>query len=103
MGGATASAQDESIARDFAASVERFNALDPMSPNTLNARLAFADFLVKRSGEECHVPLQAAQEQLDLIAANPALPFLPSGLAHAADIDYQIHLGRAACNATAET
>jgi tetratricopeptide (TPR) repeat protein len=103
MSGATASAQDESIARDFAASIERLNALDPMSPNTLNARLAFADFLAKRSSDACHVQLDAAQAQLDLITANPVLPFLPSGLARAADVDYQIHWGRSTCNATSET
>jgi tetratricopeptide (TPR) repeat protein len=93
---------DESIAQDFAASIERSNALDPLSPNTLNARLAFADFLAKRSGEKCRIQLDAAEKQLDQIEANPALPFLPSGLARAADVDYQVHLGRASCNANAE-
>jgi tetratricopeptide (TPR) repeat protein len=92
---------DAAIARDFAASVERSNALDPYSPNALNARLAFADFLAKRHSDECQTPLDAAQLQLDLITANPALPFLPTGLARAADVGYQIHLGRASCNADA--
>lgn len=101
---ANASGDDESLAKEFAISIERLSALDPRSPNTLNARLAYADFQSKRSGGQCSVQLDAAQKQLDLVAENPALPLLlASGLARAAAVDYEIHLNRASCNADAET
>jgi hypothetical protein len=97
-------ADDESAAQEFAASVERLSELDPQSPNTLTARLAYADFQAKRGGAQCPIQLDDAQKQLDLVAANPALPLiLPGGLARAAALDYLIHAGRSSCNASAET
>jgi tetratricopeptide (TPR) repeat protein len=102
--GAPARAEtDESIAQEFTASIERFNARDPQSPDTLNARLAYADFLTKQADGNCRAHLNTAREQLDLVTASPAQSLaVPAGLAHAAGIDFQIHLGNASCDANAE-
>jgi tetratricopeptide (TPR) repeat protein len=91
---------DASSAREIAAAIERFNASDPQSPDTLNARLAYAGFLARGEAGDCRTRLDSAQSQLDLVKANPALDaVLPAGLARAANVDYQIHAARAACGA----
>ena len=91
---------DASSAKEFAASIESFNARDPRSPDTLNARLAYAAFLARGQAGDCRTRLDDAQSQLDLVKANPALDAtLPAGLARAIDVDYQIHSARAACGA----
>jgi tetratricopeptide (TPR) repeat protein len=88
----------ESSAKELAASIERFNARDPQSPDTLSARLAYAIFLAKIEGGNCQTRLDSAQKQLDLVNASPALDaVLPGGLARATQVDYQIHAARAAC------
>ncbi len=88
----------ENSAKDLAASIERFNARDPQSPDTLNARLAYAVILAHMDGGDCRTRLQSAQSQLDLVNASPALDVaLPAGLARAADAEYQVHLAKAAC------
>jgi hypothetical protein len=90
----------ESSAKEFTSAIERFNASDPQSPDTLNARLAYAAFLAQGENGDCRTRLDGAQSQLDLVKANPALDaVLPAGLARATDIDYQIHSARAACGA----
>ena len=43
----------ERSAKEFAASIERFNARDPQSPDTLNARLSYAVFLAKMRAGDC--------------------------------------------------
>jgi tetratricopeptide (TPR) repeat protein len=97
------SADDESNAKEFSSAIDRLNALDPQSPETLNIRLDYADFLAKAQGGDCHVRLENAQAQLDSARASPALGIeLPSGLARAADVEYQIHFARASCGASAE-
>jgi hypothetical protein len=104
VGAAAAAETDDSIAQAFASSIELFSSRDPESPDTLNSRLAFADFLAKTGGGECLAQLNSAQQQLDLATATPALSLIvPLGPAHAAGVDYQIHLGRASCDANAET
>jgi tetratricopeptide (TPR) repeat protein len=93
---------DASSAKEIAAAIKRFNASDPQSPDTLNARLAYAAFLARGEAGDCRTRLDSAQSQLDLVKANPALDVvLPSGQARATDVDYQIHSARAACGAPA--
>jgi tetratricopeptide (TPR) repeat protein len=89
---------DDFSARTFVVAIDSFNALDPQSPDTLNARLAYARFLTKLEGGDCRAHLDEAQGQLDTVTANPALAVLiPSGLAVVADIEYQLHSARASC------
>lgn len=93
---------DESSAKEFAASIELFNARDPQSPDTLNARLAYARFLTKLEAADCQAHLDEAQAQLDVATADRAFAVvIPSGLALVADIEYQLHLARASCGAGA--
>jgi hypothetical protein len=93
---------DEASAKLFAAAIDSFNALDPQSPDTLNTRLAYANFLIKLDSGDCRAQLDDAQAQLDAARASPALAVaLPSGLAHVADIEYQLHSARASCGASA--
>jgi tetratricopeptide (TPR) repeat protein len=88
----------ESSTKEFAAAIERFNARDPQSPDTLNARLAYAALLARGDTGNCQTRLDDAQRQLDLVKANSALDAtLAAGLARAADVDYQIHSARAGC------
>jgi tetratricopeptide (TPR) repeat protein len=85
-------------AKEIAASLERFNARDPQSPDTLNARLAYAVLLAQMEGGDCRARLDIAQSQLDLANASPALGIaLPAGLARAADAEYKVHSARAGC------
>lgn len=89
----------ESRAKEAAASIERFNARDPQSPDTLNARLSYAVFLAQMEGGDCRTRLENAQGQLDLVKANPALELaIPAGAARAADAEYQVHSARAVCS-----
>ncbi len=84
--------------KEFAAAIERFSASDPQSPETLNARLAYAAVLVRGDAADCRTRLDDAQSQLELVKANPVLDaVLPAGLARATDLDYQIHSARAVC------
>jgi tetratricopeptide (TPR) repeat protein len=95
-----AATDDDSIARPFIVTIDNFNALDPQSPDTLNSRLAYARFLTKLEGGDCHAHLDEAQHQLDVATANRAFAMVvPSGLALVADIGYQLHTARAACGA----
>ena len=87
-----------SSAQEFAVAIERFNASDPQSPDTLNARLAYAAFLARNEAGDCRTRLDSAQSQLNLVKANPSLDaVLPAGLARASDVGYEIHSARAAC------
>jgi tetratricopeptide (TPR) repeat protein len=97
-----ASADDDTSARTFAAAIDSFNALDPQSPDTLNARLAYARFLTKLEGADCQAHLDEAQGQLDVATADQTFAVvIPSGPALVADIEYQLHLARASCGASA--
>jgi hypothetical protein len=97
-----APADDDASAKRFAADIDGFNALDPQSPDTLNARLAYARFLSKLEGGDCRAHLDEAQGQLDVATASRALAMvIPSGLALVGDIEYQLHLARASCGASA--
>lgn len=97
-----ASTDDDSIARPFIVAIDNFNALDPQSPDTLNTRLSYARFLTKLEGGDCHAHLDEAQSQLDVATANRAFAMvIPAGSAVVADIEYQLHLARAACDTSA--
>ena len=94
----TAPTDDDTSAKQFAAAIEGFNALDPQSPDTLNTRLAYANFLTQLEGGDCRAHLDEAQAQLDAAQATRAFAFvLPAGLARVAHIEYQLHSARASC------
>ena len=86
-------------AADFEAAIVRFQQEDPLSPQMLNARLDYADFLSDAAGIDCEQKLTAAQSQLDMVAARPAIDvLLPLAPARIADGEYRIHLARATCS-----
>jgi hypothetical protein len=95
------SSKDDVIAKQFADAIDSSNAQDPQSPDTLNTRLGFADFLAKSEGGDCHMRLENAQNQLDTARASQAGIALPFALAREAAVDYQIHVGRASCDSSA--
>jgi hypothetical protein len=95
------STKDEVIAKQFADAIDSSNADDSQSPDTLNTRLGFADFLAKSEGGDCHMRLENAQNQLDAARASQAGIALPFALAREAAVDYQIHVGRASCDSSA--
>ena len=98
----TVPTDEETSAKQFAAAIDSFNSLDPQSPDTLNTRLAYANFLTKLDSGDCRAHLDEAQAQLDAAQATRALAVaLPSGLARAADVEYQLHSARASCGASA--
>jgi tetratricopeptide (TPR) repeat protein len=85
-------------AADFEAAIVRFQQEDPQSPQMLNARLDYADFLSDAAEPDCGQKLTAAQSQLDMVAARPAIDvLLPPAPARIADGEYRIHLARATC------
>jgi hypothetical protein len=93
---------DNIIARPFIVAIDNFNALDPQSPDTLITRLSYARFLTKLEAGDCRAHLDEAQRQLDVARANRAFALVvPAGSAVLADIEYQLHLARAACGASA--
>lgn len=96
------SPSDEPDKQALVTAIDALNAVDPQSPETLNARLQYADFLAKAESEDCRTRLDTAQSQLDLVRASPAVSLaLPWGAARQADIDYQIHFARADCGSSA--
>jgi len=91
-------APEPAKAADFEAAIVRFQQEDPQSPQMLNARLDYADFLSDAAGPDCAQKLTAAQSQLDMVAARPAIDvLLPLAPARIADGEYRIHLARATC------
>ncbi len=99
----TAPADDKKIADQFTAAIDKFNAVDPQSPDTLNTRLAYANFLTKLDGGDCRAHLDEAQNELGAAKDNRALALLlPDALAHIADVEYQLHSARATCGADAK-
>jgi hypothetical protein len=95
------STKDEVLAKQFTDAIDSSNAQDPQSPDTLNTRLGFADFLAKSEGGDCHMRLENAQNQLDTARASQAGIALPFALAREAALDYQIHVGHASCESSA--
>ena len=89
-------------AANFETAIVRFQQEDPQSPQMLNARLDYADFLSGDAGPDCGQKLAAAQSQLDMVAAKPAIDvLLPLAPARIADGEYRIHLARATCGSPA--
>jgi hypothetical protein len=83
---------------DFEAAITRLEQQDPQSPESLNARLDYADFLSDSTGDDCRQKLDAAQSQLDTVARRPAVNVLLSlGQARMANTEYKIHTARATC------
>ena len=92
---------DDTIAKQFAAAIESSSALDAQSPDTLNTRLAYANFLTKLESGDCRAHLDEAQNQLDAAKVNRELAIvLPAGLARIAHVEYQLHSARASCGAS---
>lgn len=95
-------------ASDFETTIAKLEAVDPVSPEALNARLQYADFLSDApSGPEdgdCGKRLDAAQAQLDSLSQTPAFLILQP-LAHAKlrGGAYKIHAARAECDASRRT
>jgi hypothetical protein len=94
-------------ANDFETTIARLEKLDPQSPEALNARLEYADFLAdppadpssSAAGGDCRKRLDAAQAQFDVLAARPAVRvLLLLGPARLANIAYKIHAARADCD-----
>lgn len=97
-----APADDKTIAKQFAAAIDSSSALDAQSPDTLNSRLAYANFLTKLESGDCRAHLDEAQFQLDLLKASPTLGLvLADGAARVAQLEYQLHWARASCGAGA--
>ena len=95
-----ATAADDASAKTVEDAIAALEQADPGSPEALNDRLEYAQFLVSATDVDCHVRLDSAQLQLDTVAGNPAADVvLPIGKARLADIRYQIHLARASCGA----
>jgi len=93
---------DDADRHALVTAIDALNAVDPQSPETLDARLQYADFLAKAEREDCRTRLDAAQSQLDLVRASPAVSLaLPWGAARQTDIEYQIHFARADCGSSA--
>ncbi len=83
---------------DFETAIGRLEASDPQSPEALNARLDYADFLSEPAAGDCQQRLAAAQAQLDAVAARPARNILlRMAPARMAGDEYKIHLARATC------
>jgi hypothetical protein len=70
--------KDEVIARQFAEVLDNSNSQDSQSPDTLNTRLGFAEFLAKSEGGDCHLRLENAHNQLEIARASQAGIALPS-------------------------
>src|SRR5580704_6868225 len=56
-------------AADFETAISRLEADSPLSPEVLNIRLDYADFLSDAAGGDCQQRLTTAQSQLDVVAA----------------------------------
>jgi hypothetical protein len=91
-------------AGDFEAAIARLEHPDPQAPEASNARLQYADFLADATTGDCHARLDAAQAQLDTVAARPATGvLLPLGPAKLQSTAYKIHAARADCIAMQRT
>jgi hypothetical protein len=92
------------IAKSFETQITQLDAMDPKSPDALEAHLRYAGYLAKVQGPTCNERLSAARSQLEYARQNVALAvILPQGLAQAADVDYQIHSALASCGDSADS
>ncbi len=87
-------------AADFESTIARLDAREPESPEALNARLEYVDFLSGSDTGDCGKRLDTAQVQLDALSARPGLGVvLPFGRAKLESAEYKIHAARADCDA----
>lgn len=71
---------------------------DPVSPETFDQRLSFAQAQAESTEGACGPRLDSGQRQRDVVAASPLLEvMMPDGRARLANIDYRLHIGRAVC------
>lgn len=90
-------------AGDFEAAITRLQQADPASPAVLSTKLAFAQFLLSKAAGPCAQRLNLAQEQLGSVGASPETHVMfPDGWALVAGLEYQQHLGRAACGSAVD-
>jgi len=85
-------------ASDFEAIIARIERSDPESPAVLSAQLDYAEFLLSGAPGPCAERLERVQEQLGSVDANPKTRVMfPDGWARASNVEYHLHLARAAC------
>ena len=90
-------------ASDFEAAIARLQRSDPASPAVLSTKLAFAQFLLSQASSPCVQRLNLAQEQIGSVGASAETRIMfPDGWALVANLEYQQHLGRAACSSAAD-
>jgi tetratricopeptide (TPR) repeat protein len=88
---------------DFEAAIDGIRKTYPESPAILSAQLSYAEFMMSDAMGFCAQRLERAQEQLGSIDANPkTLVMFPDGWDRAADLEYRLHLARAACGSKAD-
>lgn len=91
-------------ASGFEAAIAQIKESNPGSPALLNAQLAYADYLLSAAPGSCSGRIVLAQEQLGSIDASPNTRALyPKGWASAADLEYRLHVARAACDAKTDS
>jgi tetratricopeptide (TPR) repeat protein len=90
-------------ASDFEGTIARIEKDDPSSPALLNAQLAYGEYLLSAAPGPCANRLVLAQEQLGSVDGSPeARAMFPDGWARAADLEYRLHLARAACGSKSD-
>lgn len=91
-------------ASDFEATIARIRGTYPSSPALLNAQLAYGEYLLSAAPGPCANRIVLAQEQLGSIdASRQARVMFPDGWPQAADLEYRLHLARAACGSKADS
>ena len=90
-------------ASELEATIARIRRTDPGSPDILSAQLADAEFLLSEAPGPCAERLERVQEQLGSVEANPKTSVMfPDGWARATDLEYRLHLARAACGSESD-
>src|SRR5581483_8304477 len=90
-------------ASDFEATIARIREMAPASPALLNARLAYAGYLLSGAPGSCDNRIVLAQEQLGSVEVSPERrDIFPDGWTRAADLEYRLHLARAACGSPSD-
>jgi hypothetical protein len=90
-------------ASDFKATIARIEQNDPASPALLNTQLAYGDYLLSAAPGPCANRIVLVQEQLGSVDASPKTrAMFPDGWARAADLEYRLHVARAACGSKAD-
>lgn len=85
------------------AAIAHIEQTNPGSPALLNARLAYGEFLLSGASGPCAQRLVLAQEQLGSVESSlEGRALFPDGWAHAADLEYRLHLARADCGGQAD-